>query len=250
MSLSYDREQTHHTFPAFPVEYGEGRVCSLLYLVDATQARRRLVDTGVFPVTVGNHALLSITWFDYARSALGPYQELSVGLVVDSQKSLLRITTSALLRRFLTLGTFVVALPVTSALACAAGIEKLALPKTLMELPLTWSRGVLDATALVDSKRVLSMRIPMGIGLRTSVPSLVIYSRREGTLLRTTVKTDFRPQIDLVGRPRLTIEDARHPLSQELSHWHVETAPCLGIAHGPLAAAKLFAPEAVNLNVR
>src|SRR5512136_2259555 len=91
----------------FPVTYGESRVASLLYLVNATQAHVRLADSGMAPLTIGDHALLSISWFDYAESALGPYRELSIGLVTDSQPSRSRSAKSALIRRFFSLGTFV-----------------------------------------------------------------------------------------------------------------------------------------------
>jgi hypothetical protein len=239
-------EQPNVIVPTFPVAYGKSRVVSLLYLVNATQARQRLATVGMVPLTLGNKALFSISWFDYEASELGPYRELSVGLVTDSQPDLLKTAKSALVSRYLTLGTFVLALPVTSPLARTAGVEKLGLPKTVMELPLTWSKGVLDATALEDSKRVLSMRIPLGFGPWTRIASLIIYSRHHGELLRTTIVTDFRPQIDLVGRPRLTVEDRGHPLTQELDQFDLETAPCLGIIHGPMKAAKLLAPEIVG----
>jgi hypothetical protein len=221
-------------------------VASVLYLVSAKAACEALAQTSLLPLSVGKHALLSVAWFDYETSAFGPYRELSVGIVADSERNVFRTAVSALTRRFLTLGTFVLALPVSNAAAATAGLQQLGLPKTFAGLPFTWSKGTLDATVVDDSKRVLSMRVPLGLGPSTRIPSLTIYSRHRGELLRTQVETNFRPQMDWVGRPRLTVEERGHPLSQLFERFDVEHARCVGIAHGDMTSARLLAPEIVS----
>jgi hypothetical protein len=228
--------------PTYPVNYGRARVASLIYLVNPVTAQSALSEISMHPFRVGKHALLSVAWFDYESSDFGPYRELSIGVVADTDPNVFRTAVSALTNRFFTLGTFVLALPVTNTEAAVAGVQHLGLPKTKVELPLTWSKGVLDATVVDQSSRILSMRIPLGIGPRPKVPALTIYSVNGGQLLRTRVETDFRPEIDLVGRPRLSVEERSHPLSQLLSRFKLESAPCVGIAHGVISSAKLLAP--------
>jgi hypothetical protein len=231
--------------PTYPVNYGRARVASLIYLVSPVTAQTALFGISMRPFRVGKHALLSVAWFDYESSDFGPYRELSIGVVVDSDTNTLRTAVSALTNRFFTLGTFVLALPVTNTEAAVAGVQHLGLPKTKVDLPLTWSKGVLDATVVDQSRRILSMRIPLGIGPSPKVPALTIYSVRGGRLLRTRVETDFRPEIDLVGRPRLSVEERSHPLSQLVDRFGLERAPCVGIAHGDIRSAKLLAPVAL-----
>jgi hypothetical protein len=232
---------------ALPVEYENGRTASLFYAIDARRARSFLPNPDVHPLVVAGKAAVSLAWFDYERSSLGSYRELSIGIVVDRERTLWRLASRFALgsafTQWLTLGSYVLALPVTSPLARDAGVALAGLPKVLMELPLTWSKGLLDATALDEGRRVLSMSIPLGPGPTCPVPALVVYSQLKEQLLRTRVTTHFYPQMDWVGRPRLTVENAAHPLGELAHRLGLETAPCLGIAHGLIRSATLHAPE-------
>lgn len=234
----------------FPVQYENGRTASIFYAIDAGRVQGHLPTADLHPVLLAGKAFISLAWFDYERSSLGSYRELSIGIVVDRERVPWKFATSLALgsafSHWLTLGSYVLALPVTSPLARDAGLTLGGLPKTVMELPLTWSHGLLDATAVNDQQRILTMRIPLGPGPTCRVPALVVYSRLNERLIRTRVTTQFRPQMDWVGRPRLTIECEAHPLSVLIRDLGLETAPCIGIAHGLIRKAALHAPEPVT----
>jgi hypothetical protein len=231
--------------PQFPVSYGASRLASALYLVDVRPFEPLLADVPLHAVHFGNKGLVSVTWFDYERSDLGPYQELSIGIVVDTNGSLVGTSLNALLRAAPTLGTYVLALPLSSEEARRAGVEFLGLPKELMQLPLTWSKGRLDATALVDGRRILSMDLPLHFGPKARVPQLTVYSRLAGRTLRTVVETDLSVRMDFVGRPRLRLEAPDHPLCQTLTRLGLPEARCLALFHGAIRSAQLLAPQAL-----
>jgi len=232
--------------PQYPVCFRNSRAASAIYRVNSERARARLENTGTYPLVIGGSALLSITWFDYAESDLGAYRELSVGIIVNPTGSLLRTAAAALLLRAFTLGAFVIALPVSSEAARAAGVNHLGLPKTLLQLPLTWTSRYLDATAMDGQQRVLTMQLPLGFGPKIRVPALVVFSNLERQLLRTTVQTEFHSQIDLVGRPQLRLEAPDHPLCRELAAFDLERTKPLAVVHGPIQSASLLAPEVVS----
>ncbi|MGC4068138.1 MAG: acetoacetate decarboxylase family protein [Polyangiaceae bacterium] len=231
--------------PQFPVQYGRSRLASALYVADARRFEHLLADLPLRAVRFGSQGLVSLTWFDYESSALGPYQELSIGIVVDTNRSLFDISLKALLRAAPTLGTYVLALPLSNEDARDAGVRYLGLPKELMQLPLTWSKTRLDATAVKDGLRVLSMTLPLHIGPRTRVPRLTVYSKLDGRTLRTIVETDLAVQMDFVGRPRLRLEAPEHPLCVMLTRLGLPAARCLALFHGTIRSAQLLAPESL-----
>jgi hypothetical protein len=228
--------------PHFPVTYGRSRLASALYLVEERCFGTLLPEIPLHPVRLGNRGLISLTWFDYETSDLGPYQELSIGIVVDAHRGLLGTSWNAL-RAAPTLGTYVLTLPLSNEDARRAGVEHLGLPKVLMDLPLSWSNGSLDAAALQGGHRVLSMNVPLHFGPKTRVPRLTVYSKLDGRLLRTVVETELAVQMDFVGRPRLRLEEPNHPLCQVISALGLTTAPCLALFHGKIQSARLLEPE-------
>jgi hypothetical protein len=243
-------EQPKHDQLRFPVHYENGRVAGVFYSVDAQIVSARVPSLGVHPLVIAGKAFVSLAWFDYERSDFGSYRELSLGILVDREQRLwrqaARLALGSATGKLLSLGSYVLALPVTSPTARDAGVTLAGLPKTLMELPLTWTGTHLDATALEGGERVLTMRIPLGRGPVCPVPALVIYSRLNERLLSTKITTRFRPQMDWVGRPWLTVENEAHPLGALTRDLGLERAPCLGIVHGVIRTAALHAPEPVT----
>lgn len=226
----------------YPVSFRNSRVCSVLYVVSARAAEAHLAGTLARPVLLGNKALLSVTWFDYGASDLGSYSEFSVGVLCDTQAHIVKSVSAAVLGQVLTLGAYVLALPVTLERARKEGVERLGLPKTLLDLRLGWAPRLLEASALERGERVLSMQVPLRFGLKVTVPSLVVYSNLGGALLRTSVATEFRPQVDLLSRPRLRLEAPDHPLCTLLKSFSIDQAACVAIVHGPMPTASLLAP--------
>jgi hypothetical protein len=225
-----------------PVIYRKSRVASVLYAVALGTVQRHLEGTGLVPVSLSGLGLVNAAWFDYGTSSIGAYRELSLGVIASVQKLRPRAAIDLLLGRAGPIGAYVVALPVDSEVARSGGVKLYGLPKTLVDFSFDWSKSELFATVTDAGRRVLSMQVPRRLGLPAWLRQLVIYSQLDGRLLTTTIATHWLAQIDLVGHPRLTVEDRSHPLCQLVTEMGLQSARSLAIIHGQLRYAELPLP--------
>lgn len=225
-----------------PVVYRNSRAAAAFFLVPLDLAQDLLQDTALHAVGFGKFGVLNATWFDYAESSIGPYHEFSLGVVASTERQRLQQAAS-LLRGKARLGSFVLALPVDSEVARAGGLEHFGLPKTLAEFRLNWSRSRLTAALAQDGNTIVSMDLPLGLGLPVQVRDLVVFSKRAGRLVTTTIPTQWPVKLDPVGRPRLKIHTRHHPLGQLMTRLDLENARTLFVVHGPLEHAQLPLPD-------
>jgi hypothetical protein len=227
-----------------PVIYRKSRVASVLYAVPLATVRHYLEGTGLLPVSLAGLGVVNAAWFDYGESSIGAYRELSLGVIASARELHLGNAIDLMLGKASPMGAYVVALPVDSEAARSGGVKHYGLPKTLVDFNLDWSKSELIATVMNAGKPLLSMRIPRKFGIPAWLRELVIYSKRDGQLLTTTISTHWLALIDLVGHPRLTVEDRTHPLGQVTSDLGLESASSLAIIHGQLRYANLPLPTA------
>ncbi len=250
--------------------FDDGKVACVLYRVPLAPLLQRLEGTGLCPVLAGaSHGLVTLTWFDYGGSGLGPYGELALGIVVTGrptrglrhladlwQLSPLAGKLSPLTRRLGPLmsrlgplvsdgelGAWVVSLPVTSETARAAGIEVFGYPKFLCEMAFTWSVGCLNTTLLCEGRRILSMRVPLGPGIPVPVGRLITFTRRDTQLLKTEIPVKWRGTLARAHGLQLELEAPEHPLSRDLQALGLP-AEALAVLHGGGYQATLNAPVA------
>jgi hypothetical protein len=230
--------------PVGSVVYRDSRAAAVLYAIPLALAERSLAGTDLRPICLAGYAVVNAAWFDYGESTIGAYREFSLGVMASQEK--LRIATVAqlLLGKAGAVGAHILALPVDSELARAGGVARYGLPKTLVDFSLGWTKSSLTATIETNARQVLAMQLPLHRGIPAWLRQLVIFSRLEGRLLTTTISTRWFAQIDLVGRPRLAVEDRSHPLGELVTQLGLETAPVMAIVHGKLVRAEL--PEAVE----
>jgi hypothetical protein len=228
--------------PLPPIVYRQSRVAAVLYAIPLGLARQQLAGTGLLPVNFAGFGVVNAAWFDYGTSSIGAYREFSLGVMASAKP--LRFTAAAqlLLGKAGPVGAYIVALPVDSELARSGGVELYGLPKTLVGFALDWSTSKLDAVVTDAGRQVFSMQLPLGFGIPVWLRQLVIYSKRDEQLLTTSIATRLTAQIDLVGRPRLAVEDRSHPLGQLLTQLGLESARSLGTLHGRLRFATLPPP--------
>ncbi len=226
-----------------PILYSQSRAAAVLYAIALETAEMLLDGTGLVAVNLGGFGIVNAAWFDYGASSIGPYREFSIGIMASRER--LRISAAAnLLRgRAGSVGAFILALPVDSEVARSGGVALYGLPKTRLDLALRWSPRRLDAAPYnEEGKPIFSMQLPLGFGVPCWVRQLLIYSRIEGRILATSISTSWFAQIDLVGRPRLTVENRHHPIGQLVTSLGLESARPLAIVHGKLQYAELPPP--------
>lgn len=226
-----------------PVIYRNSRAAAIFYAVPHRLAQQRLEGTGLFAVRIGNYGIVNATWFDYAETSIGPYREFSLGIVASPEQHRLRLAVNLIAGlKGDALGSFVLALPVDSEAARAGGVQHFSLPKSLVRFRCDWSGPQLQAGIQGSCGPVVSMTVPLRLGIPINVGRLAIYSMHAGGLLTTQVNTQWPAKLDLMGRPTLTITDRHHSVGREMAGLALEAAPVLAVVHGPLLYAALPVP--------
>lgn len=226
-----------------PVVYRNSRAVAVFFLVPFGVAQDLLQHSGLHAVGFGKFGVLNATWFDYAESSIGAYHEFSLGIVASTEQRRLRLAAGFLSGKKGHLGSFVLALPVDSEVARVGGLEHFGLPKTLAEFRMSWQPSRLSAVLAQDGNPIVSMDLPLGLGLPVQVRDLAVFSRRAGQLITTVIPTRWTVKLDPIGRPSVRIFNRHHPLGQLMSGLDLENARTLVIVHGPLAYAELTVPD-------
>lgn len=214
----------------------------MFYSVPTEIARQLLDGTGLVAVTLAGRSIINATWFDYGESSIGAYREFSLGVVASRETLHVSALASLLLGRAASFGSYILALPVDSEVARAGGVAWYGLPKTKVEFGLAWGSSKLNATISDQGQPILSMQVPIGLGIPCWIRELVIYSQLEGKTLRTPIATNWLAQIDLVCRPRLTVAQPEHSLGRFMTRLGLQSARPLAVVHGRLRYAQLPPP--------
>ncbi|REJ94399.1 MAG: hypothetical protein DWQ35_08350 [Planctomycetota bacterium] len=109
---------------SLPIQYRDGLAATALYQVEIEQARQLLGDQRLKPVERDGQATTTLTFYDYRDTSIGPYREVSLALLV----ALADGTGNE------SMGFRILDLPVTTAIAEAAGREIWGYPKFQAEI--------------------------------------------------------------------------------------------------------------------
>jgi hypothetical protein len=228
-----------------PIKYRDAQALTLFWSVSVAEAERALSGTGLCPVRIRpGRAALALTFFEYRDTTIGPYNELSVALLVSpgrgSPLGLLR-----LLAGDRALGAHVLHLPVTTNVARAGGVELYGYPKFVAEIPIEVSGGKLHAELVHEGRRVLALDAPLPSGRGVPMPDLVTYSLLDGYLMRTRVRTHCSA-IPSRGRGvRLELSDLDHPVARTLRGFGLPAEPSLALLSDPFRSL-LPLPESLR----
>ncbi len=175
-----------------PCEVREARALSLVFLVDAGQARGWLPDGRLEVVPSGpGKASLTVTFIDYIDNDLGDYLEVSVALVVREVRARSMVEKVREGRDMATgkVSTWIRWLPVSQQFTRDAGEQIWGFPKTVDDLALDVTDGVAEGSWHADGRHVLTMRGP-ATGTKTQSPTpLTTYTTIDGALHATTFTT-------------------------------------------------------------
>ena len=245
----FDVPQAPHTTTAgevrLPVLYGDASLFQAFFLADAWAARRALEGTGLEPVVVGPKAIAGLAFLDHRDTSLGPHHEAALGLVVRlaGDRSALRLLAGDLrsVGRQRRLGFHVLHLPVTTAAARAAGGEIWGYPTFLADLPLDFTpgrfRGEVVDPMTGEPSVVLEGRVPAGVpGVGLDV---VLYSRRDGAILRTVVDVRARVETSLGRALCLRVGPSAHPMAESVRALGLEGASPLFVQRSLTFQARL-----------
>ncbi len=205
----------------FPILYYDATALLTFFWCELEAAQSFLDDTGLQATRFLNgRALAAIGWYEYRDTDIGAYNEVGVAIAVQPENRALRLPIMQFFypagRR--TLGFYIIDLPVTTEIACAAGREMWGFPKFVAEIPLQFEKGSVSAAVLAPEKQepIVSMNGRLGAGIPLPGMDLVLYSNKDDRLLRTEVITSGWLRTSPGNGLRVETGPGTHPMADNL----------------------------------
>jgi hypothetical protein len=214
-----------------PVKYSGGMAIAAAYLISSSMARAVTEGPKLHPIVLpGNRSVAVVTLFDFVASSIGPYRELSIGVLASPVRISLRSVLSAFAGSS-PAGAWILALPVSSPVACRGGIELFGYPKSLEHIDAHVVNGVCTYSVGQNGQDLVSCDLPMGLGLRIRVRQLVTYSSLNGRLIETKIPVSWSPTLSSGRGVRMRLGTSDHPLTQGVRRLGLPDEPIF-LLHG------------------
>lgn len=213
-----------------PILYYDVRNVVGLFAVPIAKARDVLAGTGLEPVTAGRkRAVVGLSFYEYRRTTVGVYNEVGTAIFcVREGEPTTSIAFADVLRSpaARALGVYVVDLPVTTAVAHAAGREIWGYPKFVTPISFRLEGrevdlGVEDPGGAGD---ICRLRGRLGRGVPAPPLSLVTYTHLHGVLLRTHIDVRGAVRVRASGSVRLHVGGSKHVMADRLRALGLEDA--------------------------
>jgi hypothetical protein len=199
-----------------------GSFLHLFYAVPVAPVRERLREVGLQPVTARGRALVALDVLEYTDSTVGPYLELSLGLVASRGGPR-------------SLGVWIEALPVTIAAARAAGCEIWGFPKIVRDIVLAQGNNGIQGG--LPGEAMITLPRPRGPAVRLPLP-LAPYSELDGVLLRTPLRVSARTRLVPPGDYGLAL-DGDGPVAAAMRRFGVDRSRPFLASWGDAMTAQL-----------
>lgn len=253
MSAYFDIPQLAHQTQqgdiGLPILYYNTAAVFASFVVERERAQALLPPELVAVPVAPGKALVTVAFFQYVDSSVGPYNEM--GLAVGARPAAasgFRDTAAMHPGKSMLPGMYVVDLPVTTTTALVAGRELWGYPKIVTPIAFQL-RGPALACAVhdTDGKTLLcGLKGRAGAGLPLGAPNLLTYTCLEGRLLRTTINLRGRMQHAAAGSVLLDCGQGDHLLSEHLRGLGLHHETPLMLQYGQGLRAILPAGEAVR----
>lgn len=217
-----------------PIFYDDSTAVLAFFKCDREKAAALLPAERFLPtLTWRSRAIVGLALFEYRSTSIGPYNEVGLAIPALWKKGPVpRCPAAELFRSVYTrlVGFHIVDLPVTTAVAHAAGRELWGYPKFITPIDFTLLKKQLHCRVHdpATHRTIMTLTGKMGVGLPSPSLDLVNFDRLGGRDLRTIIQTRGRGHLRQRGTVRLRIGAASHPMAD---HLHA-----LGLDHAqPLA---------------
>jgi hypothetical protein len=228
-----------------PILYREASSLLAVFPVEAAALASLLGGTGLVAVPLfQGRPVVVVAMFDYRDTTIGPYHEAALATFVVPenvalpQRPLLDLVLPSPWRK---VGLYIFDLPVTTAVANAAGRELWGLPKFVTEIPISWRGEQFDGAVCApgSSEPLFSLVGSVGGGSRVPLRALVLYSWLQGELLRTQV--DLRGWARAIRGPamELRVKARMHPMAERLEKLGLDGARPALVQAAPTFRARL-----------
>ncbi len=242
-----------------PVPTSQGEVgLPILYYNSASVIASFLVDpaltAGLLPEDLAatsvlpGKTLVSVAFFQYIDSSVGPYHEMGLAIAAHARAERGFAATAWQPLRSPLPSMHIVDLPVTTAMANAAGREIWGYPKIVVPIDFQLRAGAIDCAVHTSdaSHRLCRLHGRAGVGLPLRAPNLITLSCHQGRVLRTLIDMRGRVIHAGAGSLRLDCPVYDHPLSAHLRQLELHTRAPLLVQYGQGLQALLPAGEVVS----
>jgi hypothetical protein len=204
-----------------PILYRGGTAVLAYFQVDPARAAEVLAGMPLVPARFGRGtALAAVAAFDLDDTSIGPYRQLATAVAVlprDVAAPRLPLLHFLRARAHADVGLHVLDLPVTSARPDAGGREIWGFPRLLTAIDVeTAPRISVVVQAPEGEEPILVLEGRAGPWLALRAMDLVLYTVRDGALLRTVLESRGWMQTGLGRAITLRIGDAEHAMAHRL----------------------------------
>lgn len=220
-----------------PILYYDVRNVVALFAVRIAGARSVLAGTGLEPVPAGaGHAIVGLSFYEYRETTVGVYNEVGLAIFCaragEPRRALAFVD---LLRKpqKRRVAAYVVDLPVTTALANAAGRELWGYPKFVTPIEFGLDGRDVDAAVKEPDGTGDLCRLAGRLGPGVPAPplSLLTYTHLDGALVRTHVDVRGRVMLRSRGSLVLRVSASEHAMAEHLRALGLDGArPLLAMA--------------------
>lgn len=187
---------------SLPILYFD--VVNVVAMFDAPLAGASLLleGTGLTPAVVGGRAAVALSFYEYLDTSVGVYNEVGIAILATRRgEAMPRLGWADMMvpPPYRTLGAYVVDLPVTTAVANAAGREIWGYPKFVTDIAFRLHGREFEGVVADPSgaEPILTLAGRMGPGVPAPALSVVTYTLLDGELVRTHI--DVRGAVSLSG---------------------------------------------------
>ena len=187
---------------ALPIFYYNTACVFASFVVD-TCATRQLLPAVLEPVVIApGKSLATVAFFQYTDSSVGAYNEMGLAIAARPSRHHFHNTAAWHPLQSVMPGMFIVDLPVTTAIAYAAGRECWGYPKIVVPIDFSLRGSVFDCKVLAADRNDLlcQLRGQAQAAIPLFAPDLLTYTLRDGVLLRTVIRMRGRMQHSLLSR--------------------------------------------------
>jgi len=219
---------TTHTTSAgkvdLPILYYDGSNVVALFAAEADAVAAHLDGTGLEPALhIGTKPAIALALYEYRQTAIGSYNEVGVAIPVYPKGKGTALPLAGWTQLFRRpdqreQGMYIIDLPVTTQIACAAGREFWGYPKFVTPISFTLGGGRLSCCVEDPEDGSTIMEISGAAVSSLPVPALplVLYSMRDGELVRATVEPRGGMRAHLPSGMRLKVGSSHHRMAENL----------------------------------
>ncbi|MBI5478451.1 MAG: acetoacetate decarboxylase family protein [Deltaproteobacteria bacterium] len=227
-----------------PVFYYDNTAFTAIFAARVGRLRRLLPHPDLRPIELyPGTGLLAFTCFEYRRTDIDPYNELSIAVLATLRSRTLpglSLLAQVARRCF---HAYVWQLPVTTEIARVGGVDLYGYPKFIAGIDFERPAGGIACHLSLEGKPILSLRGPALPTGRGKLTRYVTYSIKDGIPLVANVVTDPLEYAESFTGAGATLElHGDHPIAAQLREVGLGTKPVL-YQYAPRTQAILFSPR-------